>query len=100
MTPADRNQGTPDTCDHEPTCSHPCVECMEDALDNANVAYGYAQASLAAVKLALEFRGMARPEEIQKVIARLVRDVPVDTRDTEPTRMLVEAIKIERRPGV
>lgn len=73
---------------------------MDSPDDDLAVAYGMASANLAAVKLALEFRGLTRDEKLLKVIARLVRDVPVDTRDTEPTRLLVDAIKIERPSGV
>lgn len=55
-----------------------------------------AEDRLAAVRLALEFSGLTQPEDILKVIGRLVRDAPVDTTATEPTRLLVEAIRIER----
>lgn len=57
-----------------------------------------AEDRLAAVRLALEFQGMSRTEDVLKVIGRLGRDLRVDTNATEPTRLLIEAIKIERPP--
>ena len=69
----------------------------QQELAAASAAYGYAQAQLAAVKLALEFDGLTPPDKILKVVARLVRDVAVDPRETEPTRLLIDAVRTERR---
>ena len=66
---------------------------MEAALHSK---LGSAEDQLAAVRLALEFSGLTRPEDILKVIGRLVRDIRVDPNATEPTRLLIDAIKIER----
>ena len=52
--------------------------------------------TIGAIKLALEFRRLARPDDVLKLIERLVREVPLDKDSTEPTRLLVAAIRIER----
>lgn len=52
---------------------------------------------LAAIKLALEARGLGRPDKVLDVIARLCRysDLPDECDDRRPTRLLVDAIKTE-----
>jgi hypothetical protein len=51
---------------------------------------------LGAIQLALAMRPIANDEDVLDVVARLVRDVQMDAGTTGPTRLLVEAVKVEK----
>ena len=72
-----------------PDCESPLMGQNESARSN----------TIGAIKLALEFRDPGRADDILDVIARLVRPFDPILTDTVPTRLLVEAIKIERTPS-